>query len=116
MNAILARWLGTAATLGATALLCPGLCTGSGVLWGSVMLTVLYVLIRPLTQTVALPFNLFLGGLLTPLTDALLIWWTSAWVSGLAVGYWQCVALALVISAAYAPYAASRRSRLTRPV
>ena len=84
---------------------------GSALLWGSLMLTVLYTLIRPFIQTLILPLNLFLGGLLTPLTDALLVSWTAACVHGLSLGYWDGVLVSLAIGAAYLPYARRRRGR-----
>jgi len=65
-----------------------------------------------LLLTLALPFNLLLFGLVTPLADALLILWTTAWVSGLSLGYWQCVAVALIISLAYYPYSRFKQRQL----
>lgn len=104
MNSIASRWLGTVAALALSALIFPGAADVGGVLLGSLMLTILYVLLRPLLLTLALPLNLLLAGLVTPFADALLIRWTAAWVGGLTLTYPQCVAVALLLSAAYWPY------------
>ena len=101
MSMIAMRWLGCVAALAISSLLFPDAVTLPGVLVGASMLTALYVLLRPVLLIPALPFNLLLFGLVTPFIDALLIRWTAAWVSGLALTYWQCVATALLISAAY---------------
>jgi uncharacterized membrane protein YvlD (DUF360 family) len=112
MNAIAIRLLGCLAALSLSALLFPGSADLSGVLVGALLLTLLYVLIRPLLLTLALPFNLLLLGLVTPLADALLIRWTAAWVGGLTLTYWQCVAVALLISLAYYPYSCRKQRQL----
>jgi len=112
MSAISIRLLGCLAALSLSSLIFPGAANLSGVLLGTLMLTLLYMLIRPLLLTLALPFNLLLLGLVTPLADALLIRWTAAWISGLTLSYWQCVALALLISLAYYPYACLKQRRL----
>ena len=112
MSSIAMRLLGCLAALSFSALLFPGAATIPGVLLGTLMLTLLYLLIRPLLLTLALPFNLLLFGLVTPLADALLIRWTAAWVGGLTLGYWQCVALALIISLAYYPYSYWKQHQL----
>ena len=104
MSAIVLRLLGCLIALSLSNLIFPGAATLSGVLFGTLLLTLLYVLIRPLLLTLALPFNLLLLGLITPLADALLIRWTAAWVSGLVLTYWQCVALTLIIGLTYSPY------------
>ena len=44
-----------------------------------------------------------------PLTDALLVSWTAAWVHGLSLGYWDGALISLAIGAAYLPYARRRR-------
>jgi len=113
MNALATRFLGCLAALGLGALLFPGAADLNGVLLGALMLTALYLLIRPLLLTLALPLNLLLFGLATPLADALLIRWTAAWVSGLTLSYWQCVAVALIISLAYYPYSRWKQRQLT---
>ena len=112
MNALSMRLLGCLAAFSLSALLFPGSANIPGALLGTLMLTALYVLIRPLLLTLALPFNLLLFGLVTPLADALLIRWTAAWVGGLTLGYWQCVALALIISLAYYPYSRWKQHQL----
>jgi len=112
MNVIIIRWLGCLSALALSPLLFPGVATLPGILIGSLMLTILYVIVRPLLLIPALPFNLLLSGLVTPLADALLIRWTAAWVGGLTLTYWQCVATALLISAAYLPYSQAKQRRL----
>ena len=116
MNALAIRLLGCLAALALSALLFPGAATLGGVLLGALMLTILYLLIRPLLLTLALPFNLLLFGLVTPLADALLIRWTAAWVGGLSLNYWQCVAAALLISLAYYPYSHWKQRQLGQKV
>ena len=112
MNAIVLRFIGCLSALSLSALLFPGAADISGVLLGALLLTLLYVLIRPLLLTLALPFNLLLLSLATPLADALLIRWTAAWVGGLTLSYWQSVALALIISLAYYPYSLLKQRQL----
>ena len=111
MRAIVFRAMGIAGVMACLFAIAPDRCQGSALLWGSLMLTVLYTLIRPFIQTLILPVNLFLGGLLTPLTDALLVSWTAACVHGLSLGYWDGVLVSLAIGAAYLPYARRRRGR-----
>lgn len=111
MKAIVFRAIGIACVMACLFAIAPDRCQGSALLWGSLMLTVLYTLIRPFIQTLILPLNLFLGGLLTPLTDALLVSWTAACVHGLSLGYWDGVLVSLAIGAAYLPYARRRRGR-----
>ena len=105
MKAIVFRAIGIACVMACLFAIAPDRCQGSAPLWGSLMLTVLYTLIRPFIQTLILPLNIFLAGLLTPLTDALLVSWTAAWVHG----YWDGVLISLAIGAAYLPYARRRR-------
>ncbi|MCL1816323.1 MAG: phage holin family protein [Clostridiales bacterium] len=104
MHIIAIRFLGCLTALSLSALLFPGSSSLFGALMGSLMLTLLYIIIRPLLLTLALPFNLLLFGLVTPLADGLLVRWTAAWINGLTLNYWQGVVLALVISLAYYPY------------
>jgi uncharacterized membrane protein YvlD (DUF360 family) len=111
MSAIALRLVGCLAALSLSNLLFPGAAGLGGVLLGTLMLTLLYILIRPLLLTLALPFNLLLCGLATPLADALLIRWTAAWV-GLILSYWQCVTIALIISLAYYPYSLFKQRQL----
>ena len=109
MKAIVFRAIGIACVMACLFAIAPDRCQGSAPLWGSLMLTVLYTLIRPFIQTLILPLNVFWAGLLTPLTDALLVSWTAAWVHGLSLGYWDGVLISLAIGAAYLPYARRRR-------
>lgn len=102
--AFFARFIACGAALLLALPLFPGTGTVSAALWGSMLLTVFYTLVRPLLLTLLLPFNLFLVGLLTPLADALLVLWAGAWVNGLAFSYWQGVAVALLVSLLYMPY------------
>ena len=113
MTATALRLLGCLAALSLGGLLFPGAASLSGVLLGALLLTFFYLLIRPLLLTLALPLNLLLFGLLTPLADALLIRWAAAWVSGLTLSYWQCVTVALLISLAYYPYSLWKQHQLT---
>jgi uncharacterized membrane protein YvlD (DUF360 family) len=112
MNAIVWRLPGCLAALSLSNLIFPGSVNLFGLLMGTLLLTIFYVLLRPLLLTLALPFNLLLFGLVTPLADALLIRWAAAWVSGLTLTYWQCVAVALLISLAYYPYALWKRRQI----
>ena len=112
MSAIGIRWLGCMCALALSSLLFSGAVVWPGVLLGSFMLTILYILLRPILLIPALPFNLLLAGLVTPFIDALLIRWTAAWVGGLTLNYWQCVATALLISAAYLPYSQMKQRQL----
>ncbi len=114
MTGIIARLLGSWGALAVCALLFPGSCTLWGILWGGLALTALYLLIRPLIQTLLLPLNLFLLGLLTPLTDALLVLWACAWTPGTELGYWQAVGAALLLSLFWLPYAKGKRNRLLK--
>ncbi len=59
MTAVFARFAGCLFALSAAGLVFPGSCTMGGVFWGSILLTVFYVLLRPLMQVLILPFNLF---------------------------------------------------------
>ena len=114
MKALLIRLLGCLAALGLASLLFPGAASLSGIILGALLLTVFYVLMRPLLLTLALPFNLLLLGLVTPLADALLIRWATAWVSGFTLTYWQCLPLTLIISLAYYPYSLWKQQQLKR--
>lgn len=111
MKAIACRAAGITCVMLCWFLAAPDRCQGGAVLWGSLMLTVLYTLVRPLMQTLILPLNLFLAGLLTPLTDALLVIWTGAWVPGLSLGYWDGVLFSMAAGLAYLPYARRKRQR-----
>lgn len=101
MKAIVFRAIGIACVMACLFAIAPDRCQGSAPLWGSLMLTVLYTLIRPFIQTLILPLNVFLA--------ALLVSWTAAWVHGLSLGYWDGVLISLAIGAAYLPYARRRR-------
>lgn len=99
-------------------LIYPGLSTPGAILrtvFGfGLMLSVLYIFLRPLVQTLILPLNLLLLGLLTPLTDALLVRWTSAWVGGFSLNYPQSILFALALSAACLPYSTMAFTRSRR--
>nr|WP_122012182.1 phage holin family protein [Maliibacterium massiliense] len=112
--AFLARVAGCALSLCAAGLLFPGISSLGGVLWGTLMLTLLYTLLRPAMQAIIAPLNLVVLGLLTPITDALFVWWTSAWVGGLALSYGQSIVVALLISLCFVPYSCWKQ-RLLRP-
>lgn len=112
MRAIVIRFAGCMVALWAACQLFPQAAAEHGILSGSIMLTILYTLLRPLALLLALPFNLHIYGLLTPLVDALFVLWTSAWVGGLSFGYWQSAATALLISAAYYPYSFYTQKRI----
>jgi len=109
---VLIRLAGCSAALCLGIIFFPGSINIYGLIWGALLLTVFYTLLRPLLLTLALPFNLLLGGLITPLADALLIRWAAAWINGLMLNYWQCVALALTISLAYWPYSMWKQRQL----
>lgn len=112
MKAIMFRLLVSAAGLGVGSLIFPGSVSGVSLLPAAIMLTILYIFLRPALLVVALLPNMFLMGLLTPLADALFICWTGAWVNGMAVGYWQAVALAAIMSCLYYPYSLYRKRKL----
>lgn len=112
MNPAIMRIVSCVIALSATALIFPGSCNFWGLLWGTVMLTILYILLRPLIQLVCFPFNAVLLGLVTPFVDALLVRWTVAWVGGLQLTYWQCLVTALLIGVAYYPYSAWKQRRV----
>ena len=113
MTALWTRYFGIAFVLFGTSLVCPPLCTPAGALGAGLLLTVFYVLLRPVMQTIILPINALVWGLLTPLTDALLVWWASAWMPGFSVGYWQSVCIAICISLAYYPYSLYKKRQCT---
>ncbi len=108
MKAFLIRLSGCWGALAVFALLFPQAGTLSSVLLGGIVLAVLYALVRPLLQTVLLPFNLLLFGVFTPLTDALLVLWAWSWSGFHGPGYWAAVGCALLLSLFWAPYARSR--------
>ena len=112
MNAVLIRFAGCLAALSISTLLFPGAAGLGGIICGALLMTLFYVLIRPLLLTLALPLNLLLFGLVTPLADALLIRWAAAWTADLYLGYWQCVATALIVSLAYYPYSILKQRQL----
>lgn len=112
MTAFAARFAGCLGAFGICALVFPGSCTLWGVLWGGLALALLYLLVRPLVQTVILPLNLLLLGVFTPLTDGLLVLWACAWTPGTELGYWQAVAAALLCSLFWLPYVGARRRKL----
>ena len=113
--AFLIRVVGAAAALMVAGLIFPGSVSVAGALWGTVMLTVLYVLLRPLLLAVLLPLNLVGLGLATPFGDGLLVLWTSAWVGGIHISYLQAVAVALMISLANLPYSNAKEQRVLGP-
>ena len=112
MKIVLIRLAGCLAALSLSNLFFPNTAALSGVIFGALLLTLFYILIRPLLLTLALPFNLLLFGLVTPLADALLLRWAAAWIRGLSLTYWQCVTLALIISLAYWPYSQWKQQQL----
>jgi uncharacterized membrane protein YvlD (DUF360 family) len=112
LRAIGIRLAGIVIVLAVCGWLLPGSLQEGGLLWGSVMLGLLYIFLRPLLLTIVLPLNLLLFGLVTPLADALLVCWTAAWVGGLSLTYWQAVLVALALSLAYLPYSNSKQRRL----
>lgn len=112
MMPIFYRLLNCLAALGVSALLFPGTIDLGGAAWGCLLLTLFYVLLRPVLQALTLPLNLFILGVATPFADALLVWWASAWVPGFSVGYLQAVVIALIISLFYMPYSWYKQKRL----
>lgn len=112
MTSFLARVLSCCGAFAVCALLFPGTCTIWGVLAGGALLTVFYVFLRPVLQGLILPLNLFLAGLLTPLTDALLVLWACAWTGGTELSYWQSVCAALLAALFYLPYTRSKKAKL----
>ncbi len=86
-----------------------GGCSLEGALLGGAVLTLVYILVRPLLQALLLPLNLLLLGVLTPLTDALLVWWACAWTPGTDMGYWQAVCAALLCALLWLPYGAVKQ-------
>lgn len=109
MKSFLARLLGCWGAIGVCAILFPGSCTLWGILWSGLLLAALYLLVRPIFQTVILPFNLLLFGVLTPLTDALLALWACAWTPGTELTYWQAMCAALLCGLFWLPYSGMRR-------
>lgn len=111
MRAFLIRLAGCWGALAVFGLLFPGRGSLGGVLWGGALLAVLYVVIRPLLQTVLLPLNLLLFGIFTPLTDAWLVLWAWSWSGFAGFSYWAAVGCALLISLFWAPFARSRSTQ-----
>lgn len=114
MKGLVVRYLGCMAALACCAVVFPGSCALWAAPLGGLVAAVLYSLIRPLLQTLLLPLNLFLLGVLTPLTDALLVLWACAWTPGLSLGYWQAVCAALLISLFWLPYARAKKVALRK--
>lgn len=106
------RFLTCLAGLAVAGLIFPGAVSLMGAVYGALLITVFYALLRPLADLIALPANLFLFGLAAPFTDALFVWWASAWIGGLSFTYMQGVAVALLVSAAFIPYSTWRQNRL----
>ena len=63
----------------------------------TLMLVIMYIVLRPLMQLIVLPFNLFLFGLLTVASDALFVLWASAWTPESSIAYWQAAVIAAVV-------------------
>lgn len=82
-------------------------------LFGGMALTLLYIFLRPLLQCIALPFNLLLFGLVTPLADALLFLLADVCTAGMQLSYWQGALTSLLIGLCYAPFAACKRRALS---
>lgn len=112
MKAILMRFMVCALGLGIGSLLYPQAIATGSILGGSIMLALLFIILRPLLQLFILLPNMLFCGLLTPLADALLLLWTSAWIGGIALGYWQAVAISLLMSVLYHPYSLYTQHRL----
>lgn len=110
MKAILLYFLSGFAAIGVVNLAAGGSLLPA--LPGALLLTLFYVLLRPLMQALLLPANLLLLGLATPFADALLVLWACAWSGGALPGYWTCLLCALFISLAYWPYSSWRGKRL----
>ena len=92
----------------------PGSIALGALVWGTLMLLGLYLLLRPVMQAISTPFNLFLFGLVTPITDALFILWTQAWVLGMSLNYGECIVAAIIISVCYFPYSLYKQHRLLK--
>ena len=112
MNAAVWRLFSCVAAVAVTGLIFPYTVNVMALLWATLMLFLLYTLLRPLLLLLALPLNMLLFGLLTPLGDALLLRWTVAWVHGLNWHYWQCLVAAIIISILYWPYSLWKKRRL----
>ena len=64
---------------------------------GGGWLFVFYLCIRPLMQLIILPLNLLALGILTLVTDALLVLWAAAWTPHLQFTYGQAFLIAACI-------------------
>lgn len=114
MRPLFARIVGLLAALLLIDLIFPDVANGTGLIWGALLLAVFYVILRPLLQVLILPLNIVMAGLLTPLSDALLVRWAAAWAPGLTLTFWQSLLAALLISLAYYPYVCWKQQRLRR--
>lgn len=113
MNAMTVRLVGCFAAFAVTGLVFPGSITLWGALFAALWLTLIFALIRPLLQAVLLPLNFVLVGVLTPLSDALLVWWAGAWAfGGVTLGYGQALFAAVLTLLFYLPYSRWKRNRL----
>ncbi|MDL2217550.1 phage holin family protein [Christensenellaceae bacterium OttesenSCG-928-M15] len=68
-----------------------------------------YVLIRPIFLAIALPFNMFLFGLVTLFVDALMVKWSLGFFSPIGMDYWACMLASVIIGICYAPFAYIKR-------
>lgn len=89
-----------------------GECSLIGALLGGGMLFLLYVLIRPITKALALPVDLLFLGLLTPVMDALLVWWACAWTPWTSMGFSGALCCGLVSGALWMLYSCRKRQSL----
>ena len=112
MIRLLCRWLGCFVSLLAAGYVFLGELNLWPAFWGGLLLTVFYLLLRPIMQTLILPFNLFLLGLLTPVTDALFVLWAAS-SFGIGLHYWHSLLTALLISLCYLPVSIYKRRKLS---
>lgn len=112
MNACIARILSCAAGLAAGCLLLDvNVSFGAGLLC-LLLLSIFYILLKPLAQVLVLPVNLFLFGLAGLFADALLVWWASAWTPGLSLTYFESLLIAALNFVCFLPYDMKKRRRL----
>lgn len=113
MRTLTLRFIGCLAALMITGLLFWGSVSLWGALLAALWMTFLYVFVRPLLQTILLPFNVLLLGVCTPLCDAWLVWWAGAWsFGGVSMGYGQALLVAILALIFYLPYSQGQKRRL----
>ncbi len=89
-----------------------GKCSLIGALLGGGVLSLLYIFIRPITKALALPVDLLLLGLLTPVMDALLVLWACAWTPWTSMSFSGALWCGLVSGAFWLLFSCRKRQSL----